>query len=157
MLRSLKVKLVIIIAVLCAAVLALECFVTYRRTNVSFEDVLNENYEVKTDYFSSMIDGWMVQESGTLSAIESAVLCMDSTPEHREQSIQSIVSSLEGITMQNSRLSMVYVQLAEGIFLNGSQWDSGDFDGRSRASYSTSPISMLRAATLSSHFPNTSI
>ena len=136
MLRSLKVKLVIIIAVLCAAVLALECFVTYRRTNVSFEDVLNENYEVKTDYFSSMIDGWMVQESGTLNAIESAVLCMDSTPEHREQSMQSIVSSLEGITMQNSRLSMVYVQLAEGIFLNGSQWDSGDFDGRSRAWYS---------------------
>ncbi|MBO7633416.1 MAG: methyl-accepting chemotaxis protein [Lachnospiraceae bacterium] len=135
MLRSLKVKLVIIIALLCAAVLALECFVTYKRTNVSFEDVLNENYEYKTDYFSSMIDGWMQSESGTLNAIESSVLCMDSTPEQREKSMTSMVSSLEGITLQNPRLSMVYVQLAEGVFLNGSQWDSGDFDGRTRGWY----------------------
>ncbi|MBR5732564.1 MAG: hypothetical protein IKX80_03890, partial [Lachnospiraceae bacterium] len=94
MLRSLKVKLVIIIAVLCAAVLALECFVTYKRTSSSFEDVLNENYEIKTDYFATTIDGWMHEETGTLSAIESAVLCMDSTPEHRDQSLVSIVSSL---------------------------------------------------------------
>jgi len=135
MLRSLKVKLVIIIAVLCAAVLALECFVTLKRTEVSFEDVLDENYEIKTDYFSSTIDSWMIEEAGTLQAIESAVLCMDSSPEHREQSMQSIVTSLEGITAQNSKVSMVYVQLAEGIFLNGSQWDSGDFDGRTRGWY----------------------
>ncbi|MBO4559889.1 MAG: methyl-accepting chemotaxis protein [Lachnospiraceae bacterium] len=135
MLRSLKVKLVIIIAVLCAAVLALECFVTYKRTSSSFEDVLNENYEIKTDYFATTIDGWMHEETGTLSAIESAVLCMDSTPEHRDQSLVSIVSSLEGITLQDEKAAMVYVQLSDGTFLNGSQWDSEGFDGRTRPWY----------------------
>ncbi len=126
--------MVLIIAILCAVLLSAECFFTYKKTDASFQDILNENYNVTTDYFSAVIEGWLMEATGTVNSAEASLISTPSaTP---EQSQQSAVASLEEITRNNPTLSMVYIQLSNGTFLNGSGWiPTPEFDGLTRAWY----------------------
>ncbi|MBO7401541.1 MAG: methyl-accepting chemotaxis protein [Lachnospiraceae bacterium] len=136
MIKSLKLKLVLIIAILCSALLSVECMVIYRKTKENFESVLNENYEIKAKYFASVINGWILEEFGTVDAAAIALTSTDKGSSFQEyMSIQTAIGTLEEITRNDPNVSMVYVQLADGRFINGSKWDSGDFDGRTRAWY----------------------
>ena len=71
--KSLKIKLVLIIAILCAVLLAGECFVIYKKSAASFEGQLNENYNVQTEFFAAELTGWLLQTTGTVSAAEAAI------------------------------------------------------------------------------------
>lgn len=134
MLKSLKLKMVLIIAILCAVLLAAECFFTYKKTDASFQDVLNANYNARTEYFASVIEGWLMQSTGIVRSAEAAIV---STPSAMpEQSQQAAVRALEGVTKQNPSLAMVYIQLSDGTFLNGSGWvPTPEFNGLTRAWY----------------------
>ena len=134
MLKSLKLKMVLIIAILCAVLLAAECFFTYKKTDASFQDVLNANYNARTEYFASVIEGWLMQSTGIVRSAEAAIV---STPSAMpEQSQKAAVRALEGVTKQNPSLAMVYIQLSDGTFLNGSGWvPTPEFNGLTRAWY----------------------
>ncbi len=137
MLRSLKLKMVFVIAILCAVLLLAECFVIYKNTKVSFEDLLNNNYHIKTDYFSTMVDELIQEEEGTLKSVESAVTSADASSSIQYFKSQlTVTSSLEKIFAGDPITDMVYVQLVDGTFLNGSKWEPYDgFDGRERPWY----------------------
>ena len=127
--KSLKIKLVLIIAVLCAILLAGECFVIYQKTKTSFEDQLNKNYNVQTEFFAAELTGWLIKTTGTVSAAEAAI-------GSGESSIPSVEKTLASITSTNDMASMVYVCLTDGTFINGSGWvPSEGWDGRTRGWY----------------------
>ncbi|MCR4721907.1 MAG: methyl-accepting chemotaxis protein [Lachnospiraceae bacterium] len=137
MLRSLKIKMILIIAILCAALLAAECIVTYNKTKASFEQVLNDNYTVRTNYFSAVIDGWLIDSTGIVNSAESSLISSSHASEADiALSQQTCTSALEEVTRNNPTLSMVYIQLSNGVFLNGSGWiPTPEFNGLTRAWY----------------------
>ncbi len=136
MFRSLKVKIVVIIAVLCALLLIVESFFAIRRVRESNEAILDESYDTKTEYYASVINGWLIDATGIAGSAEASVLSAPSDPAQVENSKAVITSALEEITKSDPSLSMVYIQLSNGDFLNGSGWvPSEDFDGLSRAWY----------------------
>ena len=134
--KSIKLKMVLIIAVLCAALLSIECYATYKRVSEGYEDILNDNYDLTTNNYCKTIEGWLKDEIGTLNAVKMAVVASDnSTPELKERAINNIVDILETMTAEDSTAAMIYVQFADGMFLNGSQWDSTGYDFRTRLWY----------------------
>jgi len=137
MFKSLKVKLILMIAILCAGLLTAECFITYDKTRVTFERTLKESYESKTDFFGAVIDGWLLEANGIVSAAEASLISTSSgSAEQIELSQQAATKSLEEITRNNPELAMVYIQLSNGVFLNGSGWvPTPEFNGLTRAWY----------------------
>ncbi len=140
MIKSIKLKMVLIIALLCAALLSIECFATYKRVQVEYEDLLNDSYRLTTDNYTKTIEGWLKDEIGTLNAVKMAVIGSDSsTPERKARSIENIVDVLETATAEDEITAMVYVLLEDGSFYNGSKWDHEGFDFRIRPWY-TEPM-----------------
>jgi methyl-accepting chemotaxis protein len=137
MIKSLKIKMVLIIAVLCSVLLSVECFVIYRKTKENFENVQDDSYSAKTDYFASVINGWVLEELGTINAAKIALTSMGVVEEENKAMSETYASyTLAEITKNDDNCTMVYIQLSNGHFLNGSGWvpDPG-WDGRTRAWY----------------------
>ncbi len=129
--KSLKVKLVLIISVLCMALLALEGYTTHSKTKTLFEDSLDATYDARTKYFAAVIEGWLNE---AVSTVKSAEMAVASAPSAKPNSV--IIKGLESLTATTETASMVYVQLTNGDFLNGSKWVPGlDFDGTTRVWY----------------------
>jgi len=137
MIKSLKLKLVLVIAILCAALLSLECYVTFRKTQSSFEDSLNANYNYKAEYFAAVVNNWLVNETGTVDSAITAVTSGENDNEAEiANSLENATATLEEITENDDSASMVYIQLSSGSFINGSEWiPSDDFDGTTRSWY----------------------
>ena len=130
MFKSLKVKLVVIIDLLCALLLITECYFTINKVKESFETTLNESYHIKTNYFASEINGWLIDGTGTVKAVETSVV------DNEDNNFDGIVKVLTDFTENDDLAAMVYVQLEDGTFLNGSGWvPPEDFDGRTRPWY----------------------
>ncbi len=137
MFKSLKVKMVVIIAVLSVLLLVTECFFALRKVKESSEATLNENYDLRTQYYASRIDEWLIEATGIVGSAEASVISASSESDAViEESKKIITSALEEITKTDPSLAMVYVQLSNGDFLNGSGWiPSADFNGLTRAWY----------------------
>ncbi|MCR5109085.1 MAG: methyl-accepting chemotaxis protein [Lachnospiraceae bacterium] len=137
MFRSLKVKMVVIIAVLCALLLIAESFFAIRKVKESNEAILNEDYDFRTQYYAGTINGWLIDAAGIASSAEASLISTSSGSEEEiEASEKSVSLALEEITKNDPSLAMVYIQLSNGDFLNGSGWvPPEEFDGLTRAWY----------------------
>ncbi|MCR5829067.1 MAG: methyl-accepting chemotaxis protein [Lachnospiraceae bacterium] len=135
--KSLKIRLIVLIATLCVVLLGAECFFTYKKTGESFEKTLRENYDARTEYFGAVIDGWLLEATGIVGSAEASLISNSSeSAEQIELSQQASVKTLEEITKNNPTLAMVYIQLSNGVFLNGSGWvPTPEFNGLTRAWY----------------------
>ncbi|MBR4760822.1 MAG: methyl-accepting chemotaxis protein [Lachnospiraceae bacterium] len=131
MFKSLKLKIIVIIAVLCTAVLLIQSYSTLHSMEKSTETSLNESYNIRTDYFASEINGWLIDGTATVKAVETAVIDSE-----LGGPTDGIVKTLTDSTDNDELAAMVYVQMADGLFLNGSGWvPPEDFDGRTRVWY----------------------
>ncbi|MCR5419236.1 MAG: methyl-accepting chemotaxis protein [Lachnospiraceae bacterium] len=131
MLKSLKVKIPLIIAVLCVLLLIAECYFTMGRVKKNFEVTLNESYNIRTQYFSAVINGWLIDGTATVKAVETAISDADPTGD-----MEDLVEDLVDFTNTDALAAMVYVQFADGRFYNGSGWvPAEDWDGRTRPWY----------------------
>ncbi len=131
MFKSLKLKLIVIIAVLCTVSLLIQSYSTLRSVEKSTGNSLNESYNIRTEYFASQIHGWLIDGTATVKAVETTVINSEVGG-----STDSIVKALTDCTENDKLAAMVYVQMADGLFLNGSGWvPPEDFDGRTRVWY----------------------
>ncbi len=131
MFKSLKLKLIVIIAVLCTVSLLIQSYSTLRSVEKSTGNLLNESYNIRTEYFASQINGWLIDGTATVKAVETTVINSEVGG-----STDSIVKALTDCTENDKLAAMVYVQMADGMFLNGSGWvPPEDFDGRTRVWY----------------------
>lgn len=73
MLRSLKIKLPLIIAILCDILLVAEGYATIKKAKPGYEDILNAKYNKQTEYFASVINGWLKDATNTISAADTCV------------------------------------------------------------------------------------
>ncbi|MCR5431041.1 MAG: methyl-accepting chemotaxis protein [Lachnospiraceae bacterium] len=137
MFKSLKIKMIMMVAILCAILLTAECFITYDKTRVTFERTLQENYAARTDFFGAVIDGWLLESRGVVAAAEASLISNSRASEEQILlSQQAATTTLEEITRNNPSLAMVYIQLSNGVFLNGSGWvPTPEFNGLTRAWY----------------------
>ncbi|MBQ7636542.1 MAG: methyl-accepting chemotaxis protein [Lachnospiraceae bacterium] len=137
MIKSLKIRIVVIIAALCALMLITESIFAILRVKSSNEEILDENYDLKTKYYASTIEGWLIEATGIVGAAEATVISSPGgTEAERMGSRGMITAALEEITRQQPLLSMVYIQLSDGTFLNGSGWvPPTTFNGLTRAWY----------------------
>ncbi|MCR5338944.1 MAG: methyl-accepting chemotaxis protein [Lachnospiraceae bacterium] len=131
MFKSLKLKLIVIIAVLCTVSLLIQSYSTLRSVEKSTGNLLNESYNIRTEYFASQIHSWLIDGTATVKAVETTVINSEVGG-----STDSIVKALTDCTENDKLAAMVYVQMADGLFLNGSGWvPPEDFDGRTRVWY----------------------
>ncbi len=132
-----KIKIVMVIAVLCSLMLVTESFFAIRKVKESDETILNDNYDLRTRYYASVIDGWLIEATGIVGAAEASVVSApSSTSAQIEASEKTITAALEEITEKEPSLAMVYIQLSNGTFLNGSGWvPTAGFNGLTRAWY----------------------
>lgn len=122
--------MVVIIAVLCAVLLALESWVTLSKVGDSSEGLLNDNYAIKTQYFTSVINSWLIDGTGAIEAAETVASACSSS------STTQLEAALTSLTADNPMASMIYVQYADGPFVDGSGWvPDPDWDGRTRPWY----------------------
>ncbi|MCR5154502.1 MAG: methyl-accepting chemotaxis protein [Lachnospiraceae bacterium] len=137
MFKSLKIKMVVIIAALCAILLVTQSYFTMQKVNESSETILDDNYDIRTRYYASAIDGWLIEATGIVSAAEASIISTPSgSASEIEASKKMATTALEEITENDPSLAMVYIQLSNGDFLNGSGWvPSSDFNGLTRAWY----------------------
>ncbi len=137
MFKSMKIKMVVIIAVLCTLMLSTECYFAVNRVKGSDKEILNENYDLRTRYYASTIEGWLIEATGIVGSAEASVVSAPSGSSAQiEESKKNITTALESITQKEPSLAMVYIQLSNGEFLNGSGWvPSASFNGLTRAWY----------------------
>ena len=134
MLRSLKIKLAIIIAVLCVVLLVIEGQTTLKKVKPSYEDLLNGKYNVETEYFASVIDGWLKDSTTSITAVEAVLNAAGATA-----TAEQLIGVLTNLTETDKMSDMIYVQFSSGAFLNGSGWvPAADWDGRTRSWYKES-------------------
>ena len=74
MFKSLKLKLIVIIAVLCTVSLLIQSYSTLRSVEKSTGNLLNESYNIRTEYFASQINGWLIDGTATVKAVETTVI-----------------------------------------------------------------------------------
>ena len=131
MFRSLKIKLAIIIALLCIVLLVVEGQTTLSKVKPSYEDLLNSKYNVETEYFASVIDGWLKDSTASITAVEAVINAAGTTA-----TAEQLIGVLTNLTETDKMSDMIYVQFASGAFLNGSGWvPAADWDGRTRGWY----------------------
>ena len=134
MFKSLKVKMVVIIAVLCAALLIVEAFFAILTVKTSYEETLNQSYDIRTQYYSSVIKGWLIEAAGTVRAVETAIISTDVNDPDAEA---SITGQLTDFYEHEEMASMIFTQFEDKRFLDGSGWGNPDgVDFRTRAWYS---------------------
>ncbi|MCR5684985.1 MAG: methyl-accepting chemotaxis protein [Lachnospiraceae bacterium] len=134
MLRSLKIKIPIIIAVLCVVLMIVEGMATIKKVKPDYENVLNGKYNAETEYFAAVIDGWVKDATASITATEAVINAAGSTA-----TVEQFVGVLANLTESDPLTNMVYVQFASGTFLNGSGWvPSEGWDGRTRDWYKDS-------------------
>ena len=128
--KSLKTKLTLIIAALCVVLLIVEGFSTLKKVNPAYEDLLCKNYDSETAYFASVIDGWLGEAMATIDAVDA--VASGEVGRNRKEMLEVLMS----MTASNDLFSDVYVQPAEGGFLDGTGWEpDADWDGRTRPWY----------------------
>ena len=121
----------IIIAVLCSVLLIVEGFSTIRKVKPDYTDLLNGKYNAETEYFASVINGWLKDATTSITAVEAVLSAAGSTA-----SQEDLINVLAGLTEADPLTNMVYVQFAGGTFLNGSGWvPDPAWDGRTRVWY----------------------
>ncbi|MCR5324305.1 MAG: methyl-accepting chemotaxis protein [Lachnospiraceae bacterium] len=134
MLRSLKIKLAIIIALLCVVLLVIEGQTTLKKVKPSYEELLNSKYNVETEYFASVIDGWLKSSTTSITAVEAVLNAAGATA-----TTEQLVGVLTNLTETDKMSDMIYVQFSSGGLLNGSGWvPAADWDGRTRGWYTES-------------------
>jgi methyl-accepting chemotaxis protein len=137
MFRSLKVKMVAIIAVLCTLMLITESIFAILKVKASDEEILNDSYDTRTKYYAGTIEGWLIEATGIVGAAEAAVVSAPAgSGTQINESKKNITAALEQITSREPSLAMVYIQMSDGDFLNGSGWvPTASFNGLTRAWY----------------------
>ena len=131
MLRSLKVKMTVIIAVLCVVLLVVEGWTTINKVKPGYEDLLNDKYNAETEYFASVINGWLKDATASITATEAVINAAGKTA-----TAEDLINVLTNLTESDPLTNMVYVQFANGVFLNGSGWvPDPSWDGRTRVWY----------------------
>lgn len=135
MLKSLKLKLIMIIASLCVILLVVEGTATIKKVKPGYENVLNENYNIQTEYFGSVIDSWLEDATNTVTSADTVINAMAA-----EESSDSFETNLTRVLAKlNDAHEMsydVYVQFEDGRLLSGSGWvPDEDYDGRTRDWY----------------------
>ena len=122
--------MVVIIALLCTVLLAIESQTTLSRVKSSSEGLLNDNYAIKTLYFSTAVDGWLINCCGEIESAETVAAACSSS------STSQLENALTDMTSKSAMASMIYVQYADGPFVDGSGWvPDPDWDGRTRPWY----------------------
>ena len=150
MFRSLKIRIVAIIAVLCIVLLTAEGLTTIFNVRKGYEAILNEDYDLRTQYYSAKIEGWLIEAIGKVEAVESFLNLIPGDPVYSQKpedyyndpvhdaspALASFESVLKALTISDEMVSMVYFQLPGGRIINGSGWlPDQSFDGVSRAWY----------------------
>ena len=131
MLRSLKVKMTVIIVVLCVVLLVVEGWTTINKVKPGYEDLLNDKYNAETEYFASVINGWLKDATASITATEAVINAAGKTA-----TAEDLINVLTNLTESDPLTNMVYVQFANGVFLNGSGWvPDPSWDGRTRVWY----------------------
>lgn len=131
MFRSLKIKVPIIIAVVCIIALVVEGLTTINKVTPGYEDLLNGKYNAETEYFASVINGWLKDSTHSIVAVESVINAAGKTA-----SAEDLFNVLRTLYESDDLSNDVYVQFESGGFLSGSGWvpDEG-WDGRKRDWY----------------------
>ena len=129
--KSLRLKLVLIIAVLVAALLVAEGCISMHYSKDSYEDKMDDWYEKTTAHFTAVIDGWMLEEATYVNAMESMMATVEN-----DVDLDSVVDFLTGVTDENEAITMAYIGFTDGSLINGSGWvpDEG-WDCRTRGWY----------------------
>ena len=135
MIKSLKVKLTLIIAALIVVLLVIEGVVTIKQAESRYEGLLNKNYNVQTEYYASVIDRWLSDATNTVAGADTVISALKDENSDAVLS-RSLTGTLEELNAANEMSYDVYVQFDDGLFLSGSGWvPDDDYDGRTRDWY----------------------
>lgn len=135
MLKSLKLKLILIIASLCVTLLVVEGIATIKKVKPGYENVLNENYNIQTEYFGSVIDSWLEDATNTVTSTDTVINAMaaEASSDSFETNLTRVLAKLNDAHEMSYD---VYVQFEDGRLLSGSGWvPDADYDGRTRDWY----------------------
>ena len=146
-----KVKMAVIIAVLCMVLLIIEGYTTINKVKPDYTDLLNGKYNAETEYFASVINGWLKDATTSITAVEAVLNAAGTTA-----TAEDLIGVLAGLTEADPLTNMVYVQFANGVFLNGSGWvPDPEWDGRTRVWY-TDAVALKGAFSFSAPYVDAS-
>lgn len=115
--KSLRLRLIAVIALLSAILLAAEGFFSLSITQTAYKDLLDDDYEADSKYYGASVDGWMLKNEGYMNSILAMIYAADSTTDQ-----ENLIKVLTSVTQNNDEISMAYVGFASGNLLNGSKW-----------------------------------
>ena len=129
--KSLKTRLIVIMAILVAVTLAVEGVLTLKITQNSYKEKMDDQYVDLTLYYSSVISGYLQSDASILTSAESVLSASESADD-----VLKLISVLTDLTDTNPEVSMVYIGFEDGNMVNGSGWvpDEG-WDPRTRGWY----------------------
>ena len=129
--KSLKIKLIVVITVFVSLVLAVEGVLMLKTMQDSYRTEMDNEYVVKSQYYSSVINGWLLEDVGLLTGAESVVAASESA-----EDAAKLVTVLTDMTESNPEVSMAYITFADGTLLNGAGWvPAADYDPLTRGWY----------------------
>jgi len=129
--RSLRTKMIIIIAALTFVLLAVEGVISLTITQKTFKRTLQTTYNMKAEYMAESIHGWLLEYQNLVTSAESVVSASTSA-----EDVVKLIAVLEDLNDNISDVQMVYICFADGNLVNGAKWTAPEgFDARTRAWY----------------------
>lgn len=131
MIKSLKLKMAIIIALLCIVLLVVQGYSTLRKVEPDSENLLNSVYDEQTEHFAAVINSWLKNATSSVASAETVVGAVGLANNGKD-----LLASLTRLYNENDLAHDVYVQFEDGTFLSGSGYvPDADYDGRTRPWY----------------------
>lgn|GEM_PF-107706 len=131
MIKSLKLKMAVIIALLCVILLVIQGYSTLHKVKPDSENLLDSVYDEQTEHFASVINSWLKDATSSVAAADTVVGAVGLVNDGKD-----LLTVLTKLYNANDMAHDVYVQFEDGTFLSGSGYiPDASYDGRTRAWY----------------------